>query len=45
MRVRVASVPSTAFLLDVLKGDAAVREALLPGAVQFLGIDCTTTLQ
>ncbi len=35
---------STAFLLDVLAGDAAAHEALLPPAVQLPGIAYTTTL-
>lgn len=36
---------STAFLLDVLKSDADAHDALLPDAVQFPGIDYSTTLQ
>lgn len=36
---------STAFLLDTLKGDAAAHAALLPDAVQFSGIEYTTTMQ
>jgi predicted dienelactone hydrolase len=35
---------TTAFLLDTLKGDQAAHEALLPDAVQFAGIEYTTTL-
>jgi predicted dienelactone hydrolase len=35
---------TTAFLLDTLKGDQAAHEALLPDAVQFPGIEYTTTL-
>ena len=36
---------STAFLLDTLKGDEAAHAALLPDAVNFPGIEYTTTLQ
>src|SRR5262245_38164164 len=36
---------STAFLLDTLKGDHAAHEALLPGAVNFPGIEYATTLK
>jgi hypothetical protein len=36
---------TTAFLLDVLEGDRAAHETLLPAAVQFAGIEYTTTLQ
>ncbi|MFN8440630.1 MAG: prolyl oligopeptidase family serine peptidase [Caldilineaceae bacterium] len=36
---------STAFLLDMLNGDAAAHEALLPGAFQFPGIEYATTLK
>jgi predicted dienelactone hydrolase len=36
---------TTAFLLDTLKGDQAAHEALLPDAVQFPGIEYTTTLK
>jgi len=36
---------STAFLLDILKGDQAAHEVLLPDAVQFPGIEYTTTLK
>jgi len=36
---------STAFLLDILKGDEAAHAALLPDAVNFPGIEYTTTLQ
>ncbi len=36
---------STAFLLDVLKGDQAAHETLLPNAVNFPGIEYTTTLK
>ena len=36
---------STAFLLDTLQGDADAHAALLPDAVQFPGIDYTTTLR
>lgn len=35
---------STAFLLDTLKGDQAGHAALLPDAVQFPGVEYTTTL-
>jgi predicted dienelactone hydrolase len=35
----------TAFLLDTLKGDADAHAALLPDAVNFAGIEYTTTLQ
>lgn len=36
---------STAFLLDTLKGDPAAHAALLPDAVDFSGIEYTTTMQ
>jgi hypothetical protein len=36
---------TTAFLLDTLKGDRSAHEALLPAAVQFDGIEYTTTLK
>jgi predicted dienelactone hydrolase len=36
---------TTAFLLDTLKGDQAAHDALLPAAVQFAGIEYTTTLK
>jgi predicted dienelactone hydrolase len=36
---------TTGFLLDTLKGDQAAHEALLPDAVQFAGIEYTTTLE
>jgi predicted dienelactone hydrolase len=36
---------STAFLLDTLKGDQAAHAALLPDAVNFPGVEYTTTLQ
>jgi len=36
---------STAFLLDILKGDKAAHQALLPDAVQFSGIEYATTLK
>jgi len=36
---------STAFLLDILKGDVDAHEALLPDAVYFPGIDYVTTLE
>jgi predicted dienelactone hydrolase len=36
---------TTAFLLDLLKGDPIAHEALLPGAVRFDGIEYTTTLE
>jgi predicted dienelactone hydrolase len=36
---------STAFLLDTLKGDQVSREALLPDAVQFPGVEYRTTLE
>jgi hypothetical protein len=36
---------STAFLLDMLKGDKVAHEALLPDAVNFPGIEYTTTLK
>ena len=36
---------STAFLLDVLKGDPAAHAALLPDAARFAGIEYTTTLK
>jgi predicted dienelactone hydrolase len=36
---------STAFLLDTLKGDQSAHQALRPDAVQFPGIEYTTTLQ
>jgi predicted dienelactone hydrolase len=35
---------STAFLLDTLKGDPAAHAALLPDAVNFPGIEYSTTL-
>jgi predicted dienelactone hydrolase len=36
---------TTAFLLDVLKGDTDAHQALLPDAVQFAGIDYQTTTE
>ena len=36
---------TTAFLLDVLKGDATAHSALLPGAVTFDGVEYSTTAQ
>lgn len=36
---------TTAFLLDTLKGDQSAHAALLPAAVQFPGIEYTTTLK
>ena len=36
---------TTAFLLNTLKGDQAAHEALLPDAVQFAGIEYTTTMK
>jgi predicted dienelactone hydrolase len=36
---------TTAFLLDVLKGDKDAHKALLPDAVKFAGIDYKTTLK
>jgi predicted dienelactone hydrolase len=36
---------STAFLLDTLKGDEAAHAALLPDAVNFPGIEYTTTMK
>ena len=36
---------TTAFFLDTLKGDQSAHEALLPDAVQFPGIEYTTTLK
>ncbi len=36
---------TTAFLLDVLKGDKDAHKALLPDAVKFPGIDYQTTMQ
>jgi predicted dienelactone hydrolase len=36
---------STAFLLDTLKGDQAAHAVLLPEAVNFPGIEYTTTMQ
>jgi predicted dienelactone hydrolase len=36
---------STAFLLDTLKADPAAHAALLPDAVNFPGVEYTTTLQ
>lgn len=36
---------STAFLIDMLKGDQAAHNALLPDAVQFPGIEYQTTLR
>ena len=36
---------ATAFLLDTLKGDKEAHAALLPDAVNFPGIEYTTTLQ
>lgn len=36
---------STAFLLDMLNGDPTAHDALLPGAVQFPGIEYATTLK
>jgi predicted dienelactone hydrolase len=36
---------STAFLLDTLKGDLDAHAALLPDAVNFPGIEYTTTMQ
>ena len=36
---------STAFLLDTLKGDKAAHAALLPDAINFPGIEYTTTMK
>lgn len=36
---------TTAFLLDTLKGDQAAREALLPNAAQFAGVDYKATMK
>jgi hypothetical protein len=36
---------TTAFLLDVLKGDKEAHKALLPDAVKFPGIQYTTTMK
>jgi predicted dienelactone hydrolase len=36
---------STAFLLDVLKGDKDAHKALLPDAVRFAGIEYKTTMK
>ncbi len=36
---------TTAFLLDILKGDKTAHAALLPDAVSFDGVEYTTTLQ
>ena len=36
---------TTAFLLDVLKGDKEAHKALLPDAVQFAGIEYKTTMK
>jgi hypothetical protein len=36
---------TTAFLLDVLKGDKDAHKALLPDAVSFPGIEYKTTMQ
>jgi predicted dienelactone hydrolase len=36
---------TTAFLLDMLKGDRAAHKALLPDAAQFADIEYTTTLE
>ena len=36
---------TTAFLLDVLKGDKETHKALLPDAVKFPGIQYTTTMK
>jgi predicted dienelactone hydrolase len=36
---------TTAFLMDVLKGDNEAHKALLPDAVQFAGIEYKTTMK